>query len=240
MGADWGSDDERFSKSGQVSRWFDRYGWDLLENVENNRFLHSRRNAAVVEKVRSLVQFMGEERAERDGVDWEDIEFARSWWMNAADRFHEEVPNDFFGWDEEIERQVPPTNPVIEQLDKVIGDLKVLKDNLSDVESLDNLPQKLTEMKRQQVELARVVDKSIADSENGMRRLVRLVGGAIAGIIIILVIQLLSHFLRGMITFGPLGSQRPRRAQKPNESIPMTFCSAAVMKNARFGPGVRQ
>jgi hypothetical protein len=69
---------KQFRVADEFQEWFDRHGWNLLENVCDNRFLHSRHNAAVVEKVRSIVQFTGEERAERDRVDWEDIEFTRS------------------------------------------------------------------------------------------------------------------------------------------------------------------
>jgi hypothetical protein len=180
-----------FRAPDEFQEWFDRHGWDLLMNVEGNRFLHLRNNAVVVEKVRSIVQFAGEERAERDGVDLENMEFTRSQWMHAADRFHEEEPNHYFAWDDDIDGQQnegPPSNPVGDHLNEILSQVSVVK------ETLNALSQTVIAMERRSAELIQVINEAIANTQKGMRRLENLAGWTFVVVAVVLLVQLIYHY----------------------------------------------
>jgi hypothetical protein len=164
---------KHFGTPDEVQEWFDRHGWHFLEYVEENPFLHCRGNPAVVEKVRSLVQFLaGEERAEKDGVDWKDRQHIRSWWMHAANRLHKKAPHRFFAWDDEIEvpekeDDRPLHNPVVERVDEILSRLRAAKDSMFPAELVTAVSQTIIEMEmsasRRQAELVQTMNDSSAN-----------------------------------------------------------------------------
>jgi hypothetical protein len=97
-----------------------REGFLVLCHAYSNPAFHQRSRPAVVEAFRSFHWDSASQMAKAEGYDWDDTQFAHSWYDQAADRLHAEDPEKYYSSDESPEDDSESNEPFSDELPKYL------------------------------------------------------------------------------------------------------------------------